>query len=394
MKKLFSLAFAISLGIAVWFIYQNAYSSKPPLAFSLKSLPPPPTLRVLNWSGYISQDIKQRAERELNITIVEEVVNSNDEFLQKIQTVQESEQYDLVMPTDYMVMWLAKNNYIEKVDYTQFPQYVSVYRFLREEEELYSVFQYAAPFLFGTLAIGYNAWELSDIPLGWGDIFSKIDPNDVERRKLRGRMAISYDMRNSLGIALMYLGYSPNSTVHAEVEAAGKLIMDAMDNNLLKLQVYNQARSIVERELLLTAAWSGETAEVMASDFGRYVRYAIPNEGAMLFVECLAIMKSSQKKALAQQLINYLLKPEISAEITNTRFYGSANEQAVALVGRELVNGAPYYIPPHQDSFYVRRYLPPEDEKIYREVWDKVVAHYKEAGIEDQVAAVQRSYLP
>lgn len=393
MKKLLTLVMVLAgvAGMLSPTVSIGEEVSKKP--FFSKKAEPPTTLRLLIWEGYISEEIKKSAEKELNIIIEEKKIGTNKEFTELVKASETSRSYDVVMPTDYMVSWLMNTNdepMIEPVDYSTFSDDIHFMRFLRQNEELQDLYKYAVPYLFGTLAIGYSS-EFGDIPLSWGTIFDPIEPNDDSRRQFLGRMSIPYDMRDSLGIALLYLGFSLNSTEEKEVEAAGDLIIRAMDKNLLRLQVYNQGRAISENKLLIAGAWSGEIAQVMSTEKGRNVRFSMPDEGGILFVEFLAIMKKSQNKKKAQELIKFLLRPSVAATVTNERYYGSTNEKALALVKRPLINGAPYYIP---SSPNVRKSFDVETEQLYERVWKQVTETYEAKEIDKQADRVSRAYLP
>jgi len=401
MKKYFLLIASLSFMTYWMFGNQSTSDFKFPFLSSKVSNVTLPTLKTLVWSGYIPKLVNCQLETALNIKIEQTTFDSNEEFIEILSDTHR--QFDVVMPTDFMVSQLVRDGLIEKISYQQIPNSENIFLAIRRSKNLQNIFQYAVPFIFGTLSIGYNYWEIGDIPLHWKDLFEPIADN-----RLRGHIAIVDDPRNSLGIALMVLEQSPNSTDIAMVKKAGEYIKERMSQHLIRLQNNNMSDSLVEKDLLLTMAWSGETAKVMhqsefndealvitdckdmkktrsknqqesmpyGSNSTSFIRYSVPS-GPLLFFELFAILKSSNQKELAEKYINMMLEPEISAQITNSSYFATVNAQATPLVNRELLNGAPYFLPINSENVYIRRHFTEAESAIYNEVWDDVRQHYE-----------------
>jgi len=409
MKKYFLLIASLSFMTYWMFGNQLTLDFKLPFQSSKISAIELPILRTLVWSGYIRKSVDCQLEDLLNIKIEKTIFNSNEEFIEILSDTSQS--FDVIMPTDFMVSQLVREGLIEKIPYQQIPNYENIFLTVRRQKDLQNLFPYAVPFIFGTLSIGYNYWEIGDIPLHWKDLF---EPKGNER--LRGHIAIADDPRSSLGIALMVLDQSPNSTDVVMVKKAGEYIKKMMSQYLIRLQNNNMSDSLMNQDLLLTMAWSGETAKIMyhseynnqamvvadckdlkkkqlenqpktmpyRSNVANFIRYSVPSQGPLLFFESFAILKSSTQKELAAKYINLMFEPDISAQITNTSYYATTNAQATPLVRRELLNGAPYFLPLNSENVYIRKHFTKAESAIYDEVWDEVRQHY-EANIKPQL---------
>ncbi|MCG8611957.1 MAG: spermidine/putrescine ABC transporter substrate-binding protein [Pseudomonadales bacterium] len=355
--------------------------------FQSKGSEPPVELKALLWSGYINEEIIAKAEKTLNLKITLKTFDSNDEFEKILGLTSENRNtqinvdYDLLMPTDFMVSKLAERKLIRKIDYESLTNYQNIALDIRRQALAQTLFQYAVPYIYGSLGIGYNYWEIGNIVFQWKDLF---EPDSDALFK--GRIAISGDARNSLGIALMALGKSPNTRVRSEIEDAGRYLKKIIGQHDIQLLNTGMAKRLGDQELLISMAWSGEIAQLMYeassivdedfSNVGKIVRFSLPDEGALVFFDSFAIPVSTSKSDAAMQFINFLLDPEISAEVTNTSFYATVNKKATQFIEREIINGPAYFIPPHGSSVFSREYLG-ADEAIYREVWDDVVRYQK-----------------
>lgn len=366
MKTLLALLVALVAALAVYTLTQDFRAMKVEelsVPEPKKAVPQKAVLKVLNWEGYIPATVYQRLLVETGIKIEEKTFTNNEDFIKILAT---GEQFDVTMPTDFMALRLAREGRSEEIDYSKIPNHTNIAMGVRRAEEMRKLFRSAVPIIFGTVAIGYNASQVERLPLTWGALFNPTIP-----AILRGHIAFVDDARNSLGLALLALGKSPNSHDPGEVRAAGDLIINSM-KLLPRLELYGIGDKLERGQLYLTMAWSGETA--LAMEENKDVRFISPDEGSLLFFECFAIMHGTKQRAVAEEFINFMLRPDISAQITNHSYYATLNDAATPYISRSILNGAAYYFP-HGPKLYFRDDLG-DDEKIYTQVWDDVRAHY------------------
>src|SRR5690606_25370926 len=127
--------------------------------------------------------------------------------------------------------------------------------------------------------------------------------------------------------------------------------------------------SLAAGSTVLIQGWSGET--VVAQGENDQVRYVLPREGVLMFVDNIAILKSSAKSDAAHQFINFLLRPEIAARISNAVQYATPNQNALPEVDEALRNGPAYQLPPPEKTHLL---LDVGDDvlEVYERVWSEV----------------------
>jgi spermidine/putrescine-binding protein len=204
---------------------------------------------------------------------------------------------------------------------------------------------------------------MAGAPTGWDDLF-----NPVKLKRHKGRVSMLNDMREAIGAALIYKGYSPNSTHPAELEAAKQVLL-AQKPLLAKYDSEAYKESLAAGETTLAHGWSGELFAVQATnpDMG----FVVPKEGSFLFVDNLVIPKASRNKYTAEVFINYLLRPEVAAKNSNTLRYPTPNAAARALIDPKL-EGANYQLPANIKFHSIEDVG--EAGKLYEKVWTEVKA--------------------
>jgi spermidine/putrescine-binding protein len=176
------------------------------------------------------------------------------------------------------------------------------------------------------------------------------------------------DMREAIGAALIYRGYSPNSTDPKQLEAAREVLVKQKPF-LAKYDSEAYKESLASGESWLSHGWSGEV--FAARKLNPDVAYALPKEGTFLFVDNFVIPKGAKHKATAEAFINFLLRADIAARNSTTLRYPTPNEAAHKQIDTKL-EGASYTLPANV------RYHSLEDlgeaGKLYEKIWTEVKA--------------------
>lgn len=330
------------------------------LAISFATRAAPPTLHLFNWDNYLNPQVAKDFEKEFGIRVVEDKFASNEDMLAKLQSGAGG--YDVVVPSDYAVRILVRQGLLAKLDHKNLPNLQNISQRFRNPE-YDKRHDYSVPYLWGTTGIGYSkkGTTMAGAPRSWGDLF---EPDKLQR--YRGRISMLNDMREAVGAALIYKGYSPNSTKPDELEAAKKVLL-AQKTYLAKYDSEAYEDSLVAGETVLVHGWSGEifTAQGNSDDIG----FVVPKEGSFLFVDNLVIPKNSKNKQLAEQFINYLLRPEVAAKNSNFLKYPTPNAKAKPLLDRNG-SGATYELPANVKFYSI------EDVeaagKLYEKIWTEV----------------------
>lgn len=292
-------------------------------------------LHVYNWSEYIDPEVYASFEEEFGVKVIEDTFASNEDLLAKLQAGATG--YDLIVPSDYMVKVMTELDLLAELNYDNIPNFANVSRTFRDPPYDPGN-KYSVPYQWGTSGIGYNAEVFDEPPASWGYLF---DPEMAA--PYAGQISMLNDAREAIGAALKYLGYSLNSTDAVQLEEAKELLIRQKE----WVATYDSEGFedlLAAGETMLAHGWSGDF--FMAAEEAEQVWYVIPKEGAVIWTDNLAIPRTAPSQYTAEVFINYLLRPEISAQVTNFTWYGSPNEAAAEFIDPEILAEPGIYPPP------------------------------------------------
>ena len=298
---------------------------------------------LYNWSEYIEPELVTDFEAEFGVTVNESFYDSNEAMLPQIESG--GNDYDVIVPSDYTVTIMAEEGLIIALNKDAIPNLGNVASEFTglpfDPDDEYSV-----PYQWGTTGIGYSYevvpddWEVS-----WELIF---DPNFAP--EVDGQISMLNDPRETMGAALKWLGYSLNTTSQTELDEARDLIISVKDR--IKLFDSDQFEDLlVAGETLSAHGYSGDffAAFDEASDdsYDAYedFGYGIPKEGAVAWVDTMAIPITADAPCTAHTFIDFILDPENGAALTNFNFYASPNAAAQPFVDPEILEDDTIYPP-------------------------------------------------
>jgi spermidine/putrescine-binding protein len=292
-------------------------------------------LHVYNWSEYIDPQIYQDFEDEFGVKVIEDTFASNEDLLAKLQAGATG--YDLIVPSDYMVAIMTELDLLAPLNYDNIPNFSNISAKFKDPPYDPGN-KYSVPYQWGTTGIGYDTNVFEEAPDSWGYLF---DPDMAA--PYAGKISMLNDPREAIGAALKYLGYSLNTTDEAQLEEAKQLLLRQKE----WLATYDSEGFedlLAAGETVLAHGWSGDF--FMAAEEAEQVWYVIPKEGAVIWTDNLAIPKSAPNQYTAEVFIDYLLRPEVGAQITNFTWYGSPNEASEPFIDPEILNEPAIYPPP------------------------------------------------
>jgi spermidine/putrescine-binding protein len=291
-------------------------------------------LHVYNWSEYIDPEIYADFEEEFGVKVIEDTFSSNEDLLAKLQAGATG--YDVIVPSDYMVTIMRELDLLAALDYANIPNSSNI-----DETFIDPPYDpgntYCVAYQWGTTGIGYDANVFEEPPDSWSYLF---DP--AVAGQYAGKISMLNDPREALGAALKYLGYSLNSIDEAELEAAKQLLVQQK----ALVSTYDSEGFedlLAAGETQLAHAWSGDV--FAAAEEADNIWYVIPEEGGVIWTDNLCIPKSAANKYTAEVFINYLLRPEVGAKITNYTWYGSPNKASQEFIDEEILNEPAIYPP-------------------------------------------------
>jgi spermidine/putrescine transport system substrate-binding protein len=280
-------------------------------------------LHIANWSDYIAEDTIPKFEKETGIKVKYSTYESNEDLMAKLQVGVGG--YDIVVPTGYIVTVLAAQNKL-------FPLHK---KYLTNWKNVAPIFldpafdpdnRMAVPWQWGTTGIAYRSDKVKPAPDSWG-VF--LDP------KYKNRMTQMDDLRDVIGGWLKYRGKSLNSSDAADLAQAKKDAIAAKGN--LKAYVSAPVKGqLVAGDVWIAQLWNGDTAQARVEQ--KFIEYVLPKEGGSLWTDSLIIPADAPHKRAAHEFMNFIMRPEIAAGISETTGYGTPIQPAMAI----LKNPVPY----------------------------------------------------
>jgi putrescine transport system substrate-binding protein len=336
-------------------------------------------VRMYNWSDYITKDALENFEKETGIKVIYDVFDSNEMLEAKLLSGRSG--YDIVVPSNSFLTKQIKAGVYSKLSRDELSNYNNL------DSELMGKLQtadpgneHAVPYLWGTNGIGYNVEKVKTV-LGDDAPTDSLELifNPKYASKLSKCGLVMLDSPDEMiPQALLYLGLAPNSHKASDYKAAGKLLTKIRPY----ITYFHSSRYISDLangDICVAYGFSGDVfqAKTRAEEAGngQVIAYEIPKEGANLWFDMLAIPKDAPNKENAHKFINYLLRPEVIAEITNYVAYANGNAPSLKLIDKE-VSGNPGIYPSDDviNNLYVQESRPLKAQRIMTRIWTSVKA--------------------
>lgn len=285
-------------------------------------------LNLFAWSEYLPEEVLEGFTAETGIRINYETFSSGEEMLAKL--LGGGVAYDLIQPSDYIAEVMIKEGLLQRLDRAQLTNFENILPEFRgmphDPEDAYTV-----PYLAGTVGIVVNTERVTRPIRGLKDLFAP---------EHRGRIVVVDDGRELVTAALYVLGHGINDITPQTLAEARPLLAQWLP--LVRVFDSDSPKTpLLNGDVDLGYVWSGEAALLWAED--NKFQYVLPEEGAHLFIDTLAIPANARNAEAAHLFINYILRPEISKLISDDFPYTNPNGAARALLDPEaLANPASY----------------------------------------------------
>jgi spermidine/putrescine transport system substrate-binding protein len=290
-------------------------------------------LNLFCWSEYIPQNVIDGFTQETGIKVAVENYSSNEEMLSKL--LAGGGKYDLIQPSEYTIQALIKADQLRPLNQAVLSNFIHISpEFRNMAYDLGNKF--SVPYMAGFVGICVNTDKVKTPVKGFVDVFTPAH---------KGRIVVLDDAREIVSWALEVDKLGLNS-VNAENL---KKIEPLLKKWLPLVKVYDSdspKTSLKNGDVDLGVIWSGEAALLYQEN--KKFTFVLPSEGSHLFVDNLAIPKTSTHPQNAHLFINYILRPEVSKLISDAFPYYNPNLAARKLLSPEqLANPASY--PPAED---------------------------------------------
>lgn len=318
------------------------------------------TLYVYNWGDYMDESIIAEFEKETGIKVVYDTFATNEDMYVKIKSGGSS--YDLIFPSDYMITRMRDEGMLEKINHANVPNFKYIDdRFKGQDYDPNN--EYSIPYMWGTVGILYNTTMVDDPVDSWDILWNP---------KYSKQILMLDSQRDAIGVALIKLGYSLNSTDPKQISEAGELLKQ--QKPLVLAYALDEIKDkMVSGEAALALVWSGDAIYAMQSNPD--LDYAIPKEGTNLWFDGMAIPKGAKNKAAAEKFIDFLCRTEIAFRNADYTGYATPHVEARELLDPEIRNNKAAY-PDDEDLVNVEVFVSlGEVLKEYDRVWTEVKAH-------------------
>ncbi len=264
-----------------------------------------PVLHLFVWSEYFSSDAIEQFEQEYNCRVILDTYDSNEAMYTKLRLGASG--YDIIMPSNYIYETMVEQEMLRTIDFDRIPNLSNL------NQSQLSLFQVkdlrsGVPYLMSYTGIGYIPSRVTHFDPSW-TVFA--------RKELQGRMTMLNDMREAMGAALITLGYDVNTRAAAEVEEAVQLLLKWREN-LAKFESEQYKNGLANLEFLVVQGYNNDILQVISENDD--AAFGWPKEGAIASIDLLAIPKNAKNPELAEQFINFCLRPEIAAETVLATF--------------------------------------------------------------------------
>lgn len=342
---------------------------------------PEKVVHIINWKDYIDPLVLERFTQETGIQVDYDILESNDSLDAKLRAGRSG--YDVVFPSGKYLQAQIELGLYQKLDKSRMRNLdnldpsiaAKLARFDRGNA-------HAVDYMFGTVGLAYNAEAvkaampnapLNSLAMIW-------DPQVVSQFSRCG-VAVMDAPSEVVGTALIYLGKDPNSEKLEDLAAAEKLMLAARP--FIRLVDSDYVSELASGEICLGLDWSGDTLQASVYAWNERkpftVGYSLPREGALMFLDTMAIPADAPHVKNAHIFIDYLLRNDAST--ANSRFISFPNGNSLSwlLTGEAVFDDKNFFPPPSMQE----RLVPdlPESEEFDRQLqrtWARFLAAGKQ----------------
>lgn len=320
-------------------------------------------LVIANWAEYIDPEVITDFEAETGIDIIYEEFDTNESLYPKLEA--SSANYDLVCPSDYMIQKMIENNLLQKINYSNIPNYKNIdEQFIEKSKGFDKNNEYSIPYCWGTVGILYNKTMVKEKVDSWNILWDEKYHNDI---------LMQASIRDSLMVALAKNGCSINTKNKDElIKAKNDLIKQ---KPIVQAYVIDQVRDkMIGEEAALGVIYSGEA--IYTKRANKNLEYVIPKEGSNIWIDSWVIPKSARNVSAAEKFLNYLCAAEIAYKNFEYITYSTPNKAAYALVDDPYLKNNEVVFPKKEDinRCETYQYLGQKYENLYAKYWNEVQA--------------------
>ena len=333
-------------------------------------------VNVYNWSDYIDESVLEQFTEETGIEVVYDVFDSNEVLETKL--LAGSTGYDVVVPTGTFLQRQIQAGVFQKLDKSKLSNLDNMWDAIEERTAKYDPGnEHSINYMWGTTGIGYNVAAVEE-RLGvsqidsWDVIF---DPETIAQFEDCGVHVLDAPTE-MIPAALNYLGYDGDSKDAAEIEEAAALL-ETIRPHIQKFHSSEYINALANGDICLAVGWSGDVLQARdraaEADNGVVVEYAIPQEGALMWFDQMAIPTDAPNPENAHAFLDFIMRADVIAAASNYVYYANGNEASKPLLSDDVVNDPAIY--PSEaatERLYVVTPYNPRTQRVVTRAWTRV----------------------
>jgi putrescine transport system substrate-binding protein len=336
-----------------------------------------PILYVYNWSDYIAEDTLANFTKETGIEVVYDVFDSNEVLEAKLLAGNTG--YDVVVPSAAFLGRQIQAGVFQPLDRSKLPNYENLDAALMEQlSRVDPDNAYSIPYLWGTTGIGYNVDKVKaalgeDAPVDSWDLVFK--PENLAKLNSCG-VAFLDAPSEILAAMLQYEGLDPNSKNRADYDKVTESLMELREH-VTYFHSSQYINDLANGDICVTIGWSGDILQARdraaEADNGVNVAYVIPKEGALMWFDMMAIPSDAKQPNNAHTFLNYIMRPDVIAGISNYVAYANGNAASLSMVDEEVqADPGVYPTPEAKKNLYTAEVMPANIDRIMTRAWTRV----------------------
>jgi spermidine/putrescine transport system substrate-binding protein len=316
-------------------------------------------LNLYTWADSFSPDEIEKFEQENDCKVVVDTFDSNEAMYAKLKAGATG--YDLLVPSSYMVKTMMEQDMLAAINKELIPNLSNIdpehLKIAMDKEMAFSV-----PYMTGSTGIGYLGSRVENFEPSWAMF---------DRPELTGRTTLLNDMRETMGAALKFLGYSLNTTSESELAEARDVLI-RWKKNIAKFENEQYKPGLASEEFLLVQGYSGDIAQIMEDN--EDIVFAVPAEGTSIFCDDFAIPASADNVELAHAFINFFHRPDVAAANIEYVYYLCPNTGAYELLSDEIKEDPVVFLDPAVQAKSEIIADVGDALALYTRMWDEVKA--------------------
>ncbi|MGO5059829.1 extracellular solute-binding protein [Clostridium sporogenes] len=314
-------------------------------------------LNIFNWSEFLPQSVIEQFEKEYNVKVNYSTFSSNEEMLAKLMGG--NVPYDLVVTSDYAIEIMTKQKLIQPIDKNNVPNLSNI-----DKNVLDLAFDpkntYSLPYMWGGNNIVIDKTKITKKITSFDDLWDS---------QFKNSMVILDDPRVMIGLALQKNGYSINTKNPKELQKAKEDLIKLMPN-VKAFDSESPKTLLINGEASIGYVWGTEA--YLAKLENPNLEVVLTKEGVIPQYDNFVIPKKAKNKKLAEEFINFIYKPEISAQVSEEFPYANPNKAAYPLMDKDKLNDIAVYLP--REAIEGNELIKDvgETTKLYDDIWTEI----------------------